>query len=145
MRRTRRAFTFVELLVVVSVIGIVAAIAIPKLRDLKRRALATQIVGDFEVVRHAAMTFLTDSGYFPAEENAGVISKSMEAYLPTGFSMAKPDWTMDYDHFELLGLQVIAVSFSTTDTKIGQTAMKLLGHSSAFAFGGKYTVVISGM
>lgn len=145
MRRPRSGLTFVELMVVVSVVGILAAIAVPKFRDLKRRATAAQIVGDFDVVRHAAMTFLTDSGYFPAEAGAGQVPASLASYLPTNFTMTREQWVMDYDKFELLGLQVVAVSFATPDQKLGQTAMSLLGHSTAFAFGGKYTVVISGM
>jgi prepilin-type N-terminal cleavage/methylation domain-containing protein len=145
MTSTRRGFTFVELMIVVTIVGILASIAIPKFRDLKRRATAAQILGDFDVVRHAAMTFLTDSGYFPPESGSGQASESMTAYLPTNFKMAKPEWTMDYDHFKILGMQIVAVSFTTPDAKLGQTAMKLMGHSTAFSFGGKYVVVISGM
>jgi prepilin-type N-terminal cleavage/methylation domain-containing protein len=143
--KTRKGFTFVELMMVVTIIGILAAIAIPKFRDLQRRATATQIVGDFDVVRHAAMTFLTDSGYFPPESGPGQMSKSMQGYLPTNFRMAKAQWTMDYDYIKILGLQIVAVSFTTSDKKLGQTAMRLLGHSTAFSFGGKHSVVISGM
>ena len=141
----RRGFTFVELMIVVTIVGILSAIAIPKFRDLKRRATATQIVGDFDVVRHAAMTFLTDSGYFPPESGAGQVSHGMQSYLPTNFRMAKEQWTMDYDYVKFFGLQIVAVSFTTSDKQLGQAAMKLLGHSTTFSFGGKYSVVISGL
>jgi prepilin-type N-terminal cleavage/methylation domain-containing protein len=145
MRGARRGFTLVELLVAVTIVGILAAIGLPKFRDLRRRATATQIVGDFDVVRHAAMSFLTDSGYFPPEVGSGQISPSLLPYFPTNFRMAKEEWTMDYDYVKVLGVQIVAVSFLTPDDQLGETAMKLLGHSTTFAFGGKYTVVISGM
>ena len=69
----------------------------------------------------------------------------MQPYLPTNFTMAREQWTMDYDHIKLFGLQIVAVSFATSDKKLGQTAMRLLGHSTGFSFGGKYIVVISGL
>ena len=145
MRRSRGGFTFVEMMIVVTIVGILTAIAVPKFRDLKRRATATQIVGDFDVVRHAAMTFLTDSGYFPQESGSGGVPASMGSYLPNNFRTTKPDWSVTYENFKVVDLQVVAVSFTTLDPKLGQTALKLLGHSTAFEYGGKYTVVISGM
>lgn len=145
MRTRRGGFTFVELMIVVTAIGIIAAIAVPKFRDLKRRATATQIVGDFDVVRHAAMTFLTDSGYFPTESGSGGVPPSMASYLPNNFKTTRSEWSVNYENFKLLDIQVVAVSFTTSDPQLGQTAMKLMGHSTAFEYGGKYTVVISGM
>ena len=145
MSARRRGFTFIELMIVVTVIGIVAAIALPKFRDLKRRATATQIVGDFGVVRHAAMTFLTDSGYFPPEAGSGGVPPSLASYLPNNFRTTRSEWSVNYENFKLLDIQVVAVSFKTADPQLGQTAMKLMGHSTAFEYGGKYTVVISGM
>jgi type II secretory pathway pseudopilin PulG len=132
-------------MMVVTVIGVLASIALPKFRDVRRRATATQIVGDFDVVRHAAMSFLTDSSYWPQEAGSGRVPPGLDAYLPQNFNFAREEWTVDYDNWKLFGLQVVAVSFHTPDQALGQTAMKLLGHSTAFSFGGKYTVVISGM
>ncbi|HEU4995937.1 MAG TPA: prepilin-type N-terminal cleavage/methylation domain-containing protein, partial [Gemmatimonadaceae bacterium] len=73
--------TFIELLMVVTIIGILAAIAVPKFRTVKRRATATQMTGDFDVVRHAAMRFYVDSGYFPAEAEPGAMSHGLLTYL----------------------------------------------------------------
>lgn len=146
----RSGFTFIELLMVVTIIGILAAIAIPKFRTVKRRATATQMAGDFDVVRHAAMSFYVDSGYFPAEAEAGATPQGLKSYLPTNFTFQRPDWTIDYEnwgsHAPTTKTSVlVGVSFTTPDEQLGQTAMVLLGNAPSFTVGSKYTVMIAGM
>jgi type II secretory pathway pseudopilin PulG len=136
----------VELLIVVTIVGILSSIAIPKFRAVKRRATATQIVGDFDVVRHAAMSFFVDSGYFPAEAGGGAVPQNLTAYLPTNFRFTKTDWMLDYENWPTTTtVPIIGVSFTTRDRQLGATAMTLLGNSPSFTVGSKYTVVISGM
>lgn len=151
MTRNRRGFTLIELLMVLTIIGIIASFAVPKLQDMKRRATATQILGDFDVVRHAAMSFYVDSGYFPAEAGRAAVPRNLRPYLPNGFSMAKPQWTIDYENWSMrkgskfvkTGI-AIGVSFNTSDPRLGQTAMRLAGNTPSFTMGSKYTLLVSG-
>jgi prepilin-type N-terminal cleavage/methylation domain-containing protein len=151
-RRRRAGFTFIELLVVVTIVGILSSIAVPKVLEVRRRATATQIMGDFDVVRHASLSFYVDSQYFPAEAGSGRVPPGLKTYLPTNFSMKKPQWTMDYENWTLktqsrytkTGI-VIGVSFTTRDKALGQAAMKLIGNAPSFTVGSKYTFMISGM
>ena len=151
MMRRRAGFTFIELLMAMTIVGILAAVALPKFRDVRRRASATQILGDFDVLRHAAMSFYVDSGYFPAEAGSAAIPRNLKRYLPNGFKMAKPQWTIDYENWTLqtktkftkTGIAV-GVSFTTTDKQLGQTAMKLIGNAPSYTMGSKYTFLISG-
>jgi prepilin-type N-terminal cleavage/methylation domain-containing protein len=152
MMTNRGGFTLIELLVAVTIVGTLSAIAVPKYREFKRQATATQIVGDYDVVRHAAMSFYVDSGYFPAEVGAGKVPKNLKKYLPASFIFRKPQWTLDYENwstktqnrFIKTGIQV-GLSFTTTDKALGQTAMKLLQNNPTFTVGKKYTVIISGL
>ena len=151
--RTRGAgFTFTELLTVVSIVGILAAVALPKFRDVQRRARATQLLADFDILRHAALSFYVDSGYFPPEAGSAAMPRNLRRYLPDGFRMAKSHWTMDYENWELqqrprfarTGV-AIGVSFTTgSDTELGATAMRLAGNRAGYTLGQKYTFLIAG-
>jgi len=149
--KTRGGFTFVEMLMAMTIVGILSAVVVPKFTEMKRRATATQILGDFGVMRHAAMTFYVDSGYFPREAPGGQLPSNLSIYLPTGFEMQKERWTMDYENWTLVsGTQftntgvAIGVSFVIPDEKLGHTAMRLVGNAPAFTVGSKYTFLISG-
>lgn len=150
--RRRNGFTVIELLMVVSIIGTLASVALPKFRDVQRRARATQLLADFDVFRHATLSFFADSGYFPPEAGSAALPRNLRRYLPDGFRMAKPHWTMDYENWELqkrarftkTGIAV-GISFTTTvDKQLGATAMRLAGNRPGFTVGKKYTFFISG-
>ena len=144
-------FTLVELMVVVMIVGLLGSIAIPKFSTIRRQATATQMVGDFGVVRHAALSFYVDSGYFPKEAGSGAVPASLKKYLPTKYSFKKKQWTMDYENwtgktskaYKATGI-VIGVSFTLQDSLLGKTAMSLMGNEPAVTVGKKYTFLISG-
>ena len=148
--KSRRGFTIIELLMTLTIVGLLSSIAVPKFRDIRRRVTAAQIMGDFDVVRHATLSFYVDSQYFPAEAGAGKFPSGLKAYLPNGFKMKKPEWSIDYENWSMktqskytkTGI-VIGVSFTTPDTILGRTAMKLVGNAPSFTMGSKYTFLIS--
>jgi prepilin-type N-terminal cleavage/methylation domain-containing protein len=150
MRGRRSGFTIIELLMTLTVVGLLSAIAVPKFRDVRRRSMAAQVLGDFDVLRHAAMSFYADSGYFPDESDEGEVPASMKRYLPEQFAMRKDLWTLDYENWELktptTSLKtsvVIGVSVTTPDSLLGRAAMKLLGNTPSYTVGTKYTFLVS--
>ena len=145
--KRRTGFTLVELMVAVTICGVLAAIAFPKYRQMRVRATAAQILGDFDVMRHAALSFYVDSQYFPEEPGGTNVPPGLVKYLPSGFTMVKPDWTMEYENVPGSGevtksAQIVGLTFTTPDTALGRTAMSLIGNAPSFTTGTKYTFLI---
>lgn len=64
-QRLRRGFTLVELLIVIIVIAVLAAIAIPKFANSSQRGKESALKADLKVLRNAVDLFKTDTGAYP--------------------------------------------------------------------------------
>ncbi|HNW44905.1 MAG TPA: prepilin-type N-terminal cleavage/methylation domain-containing protein [Elusimicrobiales bacterium] len=69
MNEIRKGFTLIELMIVVAIIGILAAIAIPKFADLINKSKEGATKGSLASVRSAIQVYYGDNeGWFPAVE-----------------------------------------------------------------------------
>lgn len=66
MYKNRSAFTLVELLIVIIVIAILAAIAIPKFANSGTRSREAALKGNLKLLRNAVELFRNDTGAFPS-------------------------------------------------------------------------------
>ena len=89
MNEFRRGFTLIELMIVVAIIGILAAIAIPKFADLINKSKEGATKGSLSSVRSAIQVYYGDNeGWFPADTlgcltlNAKYLSEIPVAKLP---------------------------------------------------------------
>ncbi len=139
--RDRRGYTLIELLTVMVLISIIAAIAMPKLRRAITKARAAEVIGDLNVIKVAAITYQADHNAWPAEAGPGSAPSGLEAYLPVGFSFTTPDYTMDYDNMVGSGIFDVGLTIETDDEDLGRSVADLLG-SSVFRIGDRYTWVI---
>lgn len=87
----RRGFTFVELLMVFTVIGILVAIAVPTLQDTRLKAMAASVIGDFHAIRTAAYDQFADNGTYPPTDAWGVVPADFVPSLPGGFAFQTDD------------------------------------------------------
>lgn len=61
------AFTLIELLIVVAIIGILAAIAVPNFLNARTRALISRIEGDIKNTGIALETYRVDHNWYPID------------------------------------------------------------------------------
>ena len=97
----RQGFTLIELLITLLIIGILANLAYPALNHMRRRAQAAHMVGDFGVVRIAALDHYAASGNYPATSGWGQIPPELATSLPSGFSFTYGDATYRWHRWSL--------------------------------------------
>ncbi len=66
MKNNRKGFTLIELLIVVAIIGIIVAIAIPNLLNAIQRAKQKRTMGDMRSVSTAVEAYAVDYNHYPA-------------------------------------------------------------------------------
>lgn len=65
LQKKRSAFTLVELLIVIIIIAVLAAIAIPKFANQSQRSKETALRAELSLVRNAIELFKNDCGSYP--------------------------------------------------------------------------------
>ena len=138
--KDRKGLSLIELITVMVVISIVAAIAMPMLRDIIVKARAADAISDMQLVRLAAYNYQTDEQAWPSEATSGVVPSGLEAYLPEGFDLVTNDYTLDFENWGGSPFTV-GVTLITPDTTFGRTALDMLA-SPKWNAGDKYTWVI---
>ena len=61
--RSNKGFTLVEIMIVVVIIGLLAAMAIPAFQKVRRDAIKKTMVNDARIVANAAQQYFMDKGY----------------------------------------------------------------------------------
>jgi prepilin-type N-terminal cleavage/methylation domain-containing protein len=97
--RGRHGFTFIEVLTVMIVMGILATLAILRYIDLRDRATASGMASELNGIRLAAYNYWADHDAWPAEAAAGTVPPGLEPYLPRNFSFSRPRYTIDWENF----------------------------------------------
>ena len=99
----RRGLTLIELLSTLTIVAILAQVAIPAMSAMKRRADAARVVGDLNAIRVAAFDHYAGLGYFPATQPWATPPATMINSLPQGFSWTYKSVQYRWHRFPLPG------------------------------------------
>jgi general secretion pathway protein G len=89
-RPRQSGFTLIELMVVVSIIGILAGIAVVQVRNMQRKARETALRKDLHDMREAIDNFYADKQRFPSDLNE-LVPKYLKKIPPDPITKAI-DW-----------------------------------------------------
>lgn len=120
--QSSRAFTLVEISVVVTLLGLLVAMALPAYRHVTMRSKAAAVSNDVRVFAQTFQTYSTQHGGWPASAGPGVIPPEVADAISGSFTKATPiggHYEWDYDSSSAGFHVTAAISIVTT----GDTSM----------------------
>lgn len=100
---SQAGFSLIEIIVVVTIIGVLCGIALPAYQKLQRRSINTRMVNELRVAAGALEFYVTEKGGWPPD-GAGAWPVELTGYLPPPDRWNKPtpiggswSWALDIE------------------------------------------------
>ncbi len=142
-----QGFTLVELMIVVAIIGLLAALAIPAYLSTRDRSVATAVANNLRTYNNAFQIYATENGSWPPDANSGIVPPGMEGELPKFTEETAVGGTYDWEYMTMNVTAGISIVGSNLDTRLAQKIDEILddGNLSTGRFianGSRYTYVL---
>jgi prepilin-type N-terminal cleavage/methylation domain-containing protein len=146
----RRGMTLIELLVTLTLIGILANFALPAYSTIRRRAEAARIIADVHAVRIAALDYYADRNRYPPPGQWGAAPGSMASSLAQGFEWRYRDVEYRWERWSLPNgmptnpsqTVLLGLSVRTTDPAVMTALRGLYKGQVAFGTAAQITLVL---
>ena len=119
MKRIQQGFTLIELMIVVAIVGILAAIALPAYQDYVVRSKMSEAVAALAACKTSVQEYASTKGSFPTSVDAAGCSTTATQYLAS-LSVASSG----------------AITANTTNTGAGNCSLTLTPQGGATAITG---------
>ncbi len=91
-KTARKGFTLVEIMIVVVIIGLLAAMAIPAFSKVRQQSRSKTVTNNMRQIAHAASQYMLDKGVTQAGET-DVVGTGTDSYLRPISQVAGEDYT----------------------------------------------------
>jgi prepilin-type N-terminal cleavage/methylation domain-containing protein len=104
MRRRSAGFTLVEIMIVVSIIALLAVLALPSLLRARERVQNAKFMNALRIATSAFELYNIEHSTFPADVNRGIVPPGMDLYFGktmqwTATTPIGGNWDWDYNQF----------------------------------------------
>jgi type IV pilus assembly protein PilA len=85
MKRTQKGFTLVEIMIVVVIIGLLAAMAIPAFQKVRQSSIQKTLINDAKQIAGAANQYMMEYGHtsveFTSDAGTGKVTSLLSVYV----------------------------------------------------------------
>ena len=96
MKRGQDGFTLIELIIVIAIIGILAAIAVPQFQKAPQRAREAVLKSDLHTIRETIDQYFADKGQYPDSLETLVEEGYLRKVPEDPFTKSSSTWVVEY-------------------------------------------------
>ncbi|OIR11525.1 fimbrial protein precursor [mine drainage metagenome] len=152
MKQIQKGFTLIELMIVVAIIGILAAVAIPAYQDYVVKAKLSKVVTSMDPIKTAIAMYYQENGSFPVEATANVVGTTVTGATWSSLGLTSVTLPPELSRIDYNGAADnygLSFTFATGKVKAntidGQSVVLGPVTGNTVAAGGAITLAVSGV